>query len=221
MEDKAEIIISTHSSFRKAAFYGMLYSPVIFLRYLQSHGYLKKVYSSEFVSFCCTYGYLIEVKKISKKVQPAFLIIANDHYYEPRAVFRMAQILQIKTVYVQHASVSENFPPLEYDYVFLDGQESLDKYTANDKKCNSVVFLTGSSRFDMIKTLNMNNIGKNDTVVKVGIAINLVDSTKKIEQFIYKLHTHTPQLQITIRPHPRMGISYWEQVVKKYNITGH
>jgi len=221
MEDNAEIVTGEYDkypAFRKVWFYGMLYSPVIFWRYLKCSGYLKKAYSSEFISFCLAYGYLIESKRIFQKTQPSFLIVANDHFYPQRAFFRMAQALHIKTVYVQHASVTEKFPPLEYDYAFLDGQESLEKYTANNKICKTTIFLTGNPRFDIIKTLAIKS-EKNDVKIKLGIAINVVDIAEKVEQFIGALQVHTPQLQVAIRPHPALDISYWKGIAKKYNCT--
>ena len=215
MGNNAKIFTTKYPSFQKVWFYGMLYSPIIFLRYLKCSGYLKKAYSSEFISFSLTYGYLIESRKILQQAQPSFLIIANDHTYPQRAFFRMAQSLRIKTVYVQHASVEETYPPLEFDYVFLDGQESFDKYIANNKICKSTVFLTGSARFDIIKNLTMNRMERD--ISRLGIAVNAIDIVEKVEQFIYYLQKCTQQLQITIRPHPLQKLSIWKQMAEKYN----
>lgn len=216
MGSSTKIFTSKCSCLQKIWVYGMLYSPIVFLRYLKLSGYLKKACSSGFISYCLTYGYFIESKRILQILRPFFLFVANDHTYPQRTFFRIAQSIHIKTVYVQHASVSEKFPPLEFDYAFLDGQESLEKYTANNKICKSAVFLTGSSRFDIIKTLTMNK-EENYLSINLGIAVNSVDLIEKVEEFICKLRKYTQQLQITVRPHPALKTPLYKQIAKKYN----
>ena len=194
---------------RRTWFYAMIYSPIVFFKYLKYSGYLKKAYANEFMYFCRAYGYYIEAKKILKQLEAKFLIVANDHTYSRRAFFRAAQSLNIKTAYVQHASISENFPPLEYDYAFLDGQESLDKYMANDKLCLSKVFLTGSPRFDIIKEIKKNENENNNSKIRLGIAINMVDTLEKIQYLIDNIQKATNNIQITFRPHPAMDKYFW------------
>ncbi|MDR3056624.1 MAG: hypothetical protein LBU84_00605, partial [Prevotella sp.] len=164
-------------------------------------------YVSEFISFSCSYGHYFEARRILKKIHPFMIIVANDHSLPQRAFFRAAQSLNIKTAYVQHASVSENFPPLEFDYAFLDGQESLDKYTANNKICKSKVYFYGSPRFDIIKSLNIETISSDN---RCGIAINAVDYPDRIAQLIHKLYESIDNISITIRPHPAMDQDFWK-----------
>jgi hypothetical protein len=66
--------------------------------------------------------------KLLASIKPEIVIFANDHSFTPRVVLLVARALKIKTAYVQHASVSNRFPALEYDYSFLDGLDSLEKY---------------------------------------------------------------------------------------------
>ena len=200
---------------RRVWFYAMVYSPIVFFRYLKYSGYLKKAYASEFMSFCLTYGYYFEARKILRQFDAKFLVVANDHSYPQRAFFRAAQSLNIKTAYVQHASVSENFPPLEYDYAFLDGQESLDKYMANNKPCLSKVFLTGSPRFDIIKEIKNNE--NNNSKIRLGIAINTVDTLEKILCLIEKTQKATNNTQIVLRPHPLMNKDFWSNFAVNNN----
>lgn len=194
--------------FRRVWTHALLFFPLVLIKYFRSSGYMKKAYSSEFISFASSYGYYIEAKKILKKINPLMVIVANDHSLHLRVFFRAAQELGIKTTYLQHASVSENFPPLEFDYAFLDGQESLDKYTANNKVCKSEVFFYGSPRFDIIKSMDTNKVSSN---IKCGIAINTVDFPDKIAQLIHKLYQNIDNISITIRPHPAMEEVFWEK----------
>jgi hypothetical protein len=88
-----------------------------------------------------------------------------------------AKRLNIKSIYLQHASVSKRFPPLEHDYIFLDGQASLETYRAcqvndserPDKFNEKKIFLSGIKK--NLKKLNLN---KN----QIGIAVNRTDNLK-------------------------------------------
>lgn len=186
--------------------YALLFFPIVLVKYFISSGYMKKAYASEFTSFSYAYGYYFEAKRILKRINPFMIIIANDHSLPQRAFFRAAQSLNIKTAYIQHASVSENFPPLEFDFAFLDGQESLDKYTANNRPCKSQVYFYGSPRFDVINALE---IKKSSWGNKCGIAINAVDFPEKIANLIHKLRQNIDNISITIRSHPAMDDAYW------------
>ena len=200
--------------FRRNGFYAMLYSPLVFRNYLLKTGYMKKVYASEFMSFCRTYGWYIGANKILNCINPQILVVSNDHTYFQRTFFRVAQTLGIRTAYIQHASVSENFPPLEFDYVFLDGQESLDKYTSNNKICKSKIFFLGNPRFDIIKAYNFEPSILNN---KCGIAINAVDLPNKITELICKLYEENKNLEITLRAHPSSDEKFWKPFAEKNN----
>lgn len=201
---------------RRTWFYAMLYSPIVIYKYIVSSGYIKKAYTSEFAYYCHAYGYYIEAIHILKRIKPQILVVANDHYYSQRSFFRAAQKLNIKTAYAQHSSVSENFPPLEFDYAFLDGQESLDKYKANNKICTSTIFLSGSPRFDIITKLEEKLINK-IAPLRIGIAINKNDLPSKIELLIKTLQEQIKNVIISFRPHPLMRNSFWKDLAKQYN----
>ena len=198
--------------FKRVWIYALLFFPIVLLKYFRSSGYMRKAYASEFVSFSCSYGLYIEAKKILNRINPVMVIVANDHSLYQRSFFKAAQRLGIKIAYVQHASVTENFPLLEFDYAFLDGQESLDKYTANNKICKSNVFLCGSPRFDIIKSLNIKAISLKN---KCGIAINSADSLDKIAELIWELQG--VDNIITIRIHPSMDEKFWRTFANKNN----
>jgi len=56
------------------------------------------------------------------------LVVANDHSYPCTTIVKAAQDEGVKTVYIQHASVSDKFPALKFDYALLEGLDSLEKY---------------------------------------------------------------------------------------------
>lgn len=198
---RAMLIDRSEIPIKRADFYAMLYSPVLLIKIIFGKGYLKKAYASEFVRYCIAYGYYIAAKDILVKISPRFIIFSNDHSAFPRAFFRMAQVLKIKTVYAQHASVTSYFPPLDYDYSFLDGMETYEKYISGNKVCRSSVFLSGSPRFDVISGCN----NKLYPMKKIGIALNAADDLGQVEKLVNLIKSYNVKIVITIRPHPSIN----------------
>lgn len=127
--------------------------------------------------------------------QIKLLIVSNDHFPIVRAFILQAREHGIKTAYTQHASVSNFFPPLVFDYSFLDGEESYQKYRSISK-IEGKVFLVGSPRFDVISQL------KRQYSDLIGVAFNRLDDNKKIVSLIKKLKENGFQ-NIVVRPHPQ------------------
>jgi len=106
-----------------------------------------------------------------------YIVVANDHTPTIALLIKLASLHKIKTIYLQHAAVSNIFPKLYVDFAFLDGKHSLDCYSngvshnlINDSKTS--IQLVGSSV----------NIGKftRKKSNKVLLAIGLFDSLNEI-----------------------------------------
>jgi hypothetical protein len=104
----------------------------------------------------------------------------------------------IKTIYMQHASVSDKFPPLEFDYSLLDGKESFEKYKETSKK-NSKVILIGSSRYDNFHKTKLNN-----NRYKIGISLNQFDDFDTVKNLCLNLRKSLKYCELVVRPHPNM-----------------
>ncbi|MCP2044064.1 hypothetical protein [Pontibacter sp. HSC-36F09] len=146
--------------------------------------------------------YEVYLQKL-KKNRPQAIVFANDHNADARAMLLAAKGLGIPTVYVQHSSVSNLFPPLAFDLNLLEGQDSLDKY----RQCGPVhrrVEFIGMPKVD--KFIQHRN--KNQQVQTLGIACNLMDRVEEVEQLIRHISRDFPQLRILLRPHPRDKRSY-------------
>ena len=131
----------------------------------------------------------------NKNPQLKLLIVSNDHFPIMRSFIEQACKHGIKMAYSQHASVSEYFPPLKFDYSFLDGKESFLKY----KEIGSIrgdVFLVGSPRFDVITQLTHQDSDL------IGIAFNQLDENEKILKLVKKLK-ESGFHNIVVRPHPQ------------------
>lgn len=111
-------------------------------------GYDRRAYRSKF--WHCFYDlgryrYVYLQLKRSKKVK--MFIGSNDHIGYSQMGFVAAKKLGIKTVYIQHASVTEKFPPLMVDLALLDGKDSMAKYRIAPKQ-NVKIELIGSLKYD-------------------------------------------------------------------------
>lgn len=81
-------------------------------------------------------------------------IVANDHSPGLVAYERIARHYGMKTVYLQHAEVTSNFPVLDFDLSVLRNERSKDIYEAVGKPRGEVIILpSGHSR------LNPKNVG--------------------------------------------------------------
>lgn len=141
--------------------------------------------------------YEVYLSKI-RKYKPACIIFANDHTADARAMLMAAKTMGIKTVYIQHASVSRIFPPLQYDLNLLEGQDSLEKYKACGA-ISGVVELIGMPKADAY----FHYRNTNNQIKTIGIGANLMDLTTEIRQVVTQLAAAFPELQIILRPHPR------------------
>lgn len=166
-----------------------------------------------FAIFCSSYAYLSFFQRLLTQLEPEFVITANDHNAPNRCMLAMAHHLGIKTVYLQHASVSKLFPALRVNYAFLDGQSALDTY----KECEvnqprnqrpvpmPQIFLSGQKKHLARKDKTGNK--------KVGLAVNSLDDTSAVIGFVLDLVNQG--CQVHLRWHPGQPL----QDVKRYLAT--
>lgn len=163
-----------------------------------------------FADFCFIYAYLVYFQRVLLKTQPTFVITANDHNVANRCLLAVAHQLDIKTVYLQHASVSKFFPALRVNYAFLDGQSALDVYKqCEDNQPNTdrrvpspKIFLSGQKK-SIIKAKLKNS-------EKIGVALNTLDSIDLVIKFVTQL-TDLSYL-IVLRWHPGQTKSDIEKI---------
>ncbi len=132
-----------------------------------------------------------------QKHEPAYIVFANDHTIFPRAMLLAAKSLGVPTIYVQHASVTPYFPPLDFDLSLLEGQATLDRYAQNGRVGGEVRFI-GMPKFDPYVSLR----NTQTQVQRVGICCNKLDETADVETLVDYLVAQLPQLRFTFRPHP-------------------
>ena len=141
------------------------------------------------------------------------VVVANDQYLRTRLVPYVCDFIGIKSVYIQHASVSLDFPRLIFNYALLEGRDSLDKYFKIGK-IDSEVFLLGSP-----KEPKLDEICTKDRVCNIGICFGLIDDVSKVEKLIQEVLKSYDCSNIFLRPHPRESREdFIHEMISKYNI---
>jgi hypothetical protein len=142
-------------------------------------------------------GYYEVYRRALRHYRPQAVVFANDHNDDARALLLACRAEGVPTAYVQHASVSTNFPPLGFDLSLLEGQDALDKY----RQCGPVrgqVQLVGMPKADAF--LAQRNTAPQ--VHRVAVACNLLDELPALADTLAYLLRELPALTFTLRPHP-------------------
>jgi hypothetical protein len=145
-------------------------------------------------------GYYEVYRRALRHYRPRAVIFSNDHNDDSRSLLLACRAEGVPTAYVQHASVSANFPPLGFDLSLLEGQDALDKY----RQCGPVqgrVELVGMPKADAY--LAQRNTAS--AVRRVGLACNIHDPLSALTETLVYLTTELPELTFTLRPHPSDG----------------
>lgn len=134
---------------------------------------------------------------ILSEEKPKLIVISNDHSTDCRPLILAAKALDIKTIYLQHASVTTLFPPLRTSHAFLYGEYSRDVYCQTGLS-NTKIELVGNPKFDFYKDEILNK--KRSYVV--GIAFNLLDNLNDVLQFATEILNKLPEYDVILRAHP-------------------
>lgn len=170
---------------------------------------------SYFNYFCSVYIYLVYFHRILKKTKPDFVITANDHNVSNRSLLGVAHFLGVKTVYLQHASVSNLFPALRVDYAFLDGQCALDTYRECEK--NQPLTSRMAPAPKVLLTGQKKKLARNDKheVAAIGVALNALDDASVAIRFVKELVS--AGLELRVRWHPGQSERDIQQYLKGFS----
>lgn len=149
-----------------------------------------------------------------------YVVIFTDHSYKNRALLFAAKKLKIKTIYIPHASVSERFPPLEFDVAFLEGEDMKLKYENIAKqwkfKLSTELIMAGNIKMNATRRIGNNNRSKKEII---GIAFGTHDSLKKVKELVNDLISwrETAHCTILVRPHPSLSLNI-ESILNNRNV---
>jgi hypothetical protein len=191
---------------------GALFVPRVILRYLASTGYRRRSYLYGADQYLLAYGWYFQSVRLLRRHRPRAVILSNDHAVLARTTLRVAQRLAIPTIYVQHASVTERFPPLEFDFALLDGRDALEKYAAAGAS-RTRVYLMGMPKFDR----HTADINHQETVNSVGLCTSPFDPIERVLHLAAVLRVEQSWLKVYLRPHPKdQREVLWQQLAKSH-----
>ena len=152
--------------------------------------------------------YLYDTIYMEKKIEnlllsslPKIIIFSNDHYYYNRILLMKAREENITTIYIPHASVSDYFPKLEFDFSFLYGTQMKDTYLKiGDSR--GIINVMGSIRSQNLKFVKKENSSEST----LGIAINPMDDLKVVQHIVAEIIRLGYFKSIKVRFHPRMKV---------------
>lgn len=161
-----------------------------------SKGYKKNSIAYFFPQYLLTYGYyrIVDEFFTITKGKIKVLILANDHVMRARVLNELAKENNIKTIFIQHASVNSFFPALNFTYACLDGQYSKAIYEKIGNSKTKII-VSGNARLEKaLKTFKQ--IDK-----KIAICYNPIDHIDIVKDLTLKLHQLFPT-SLIVRPHP-------------------
>ena len=169
--------------------------------------------------FCGAYSFVPYFLDLLTKTKPKLVIVSNDHSLNCRSLRLAAEILGIKTLYIQHASVSNIFPPLEFDFALLDGSIAYKTYLSCYKKnkitnrikknaAKSKIILTGQK-----KIIHTNLKKFRIKTLFIGLAINTLDDFSHLRLLLNNLSL--AKVKCLVRLHPNQSLLF-EKKLKKY-----
>lgn len=178
--------------------YSLKYIWPLILMYIRSNANDRRVIRNNMDTVMYTMGFLRITEDIINSSSIKLVVMANDHSPLQRSFQFHASMYGIKTMYVQHATVTDKFPPLNFDISVLDGKDSFDKYVqAGPVKGN--VFLLGNPRFDSIPLYRE----KKTNEFSIGVAVSRVDDIQVTRLAIMQL-IQDGYSRIIFRPHPNI-----------------
>lgn len=197
---------------------GLMYAPWVFFQYLMASGHRKKSFSFALDQYMFACGYIVYLRFMLARNRPALVVVSNDHSMLSRTFALACRELQVPVAYVQHASVSEKFPKLMFDYAFLDGVDALEKYQKKGLG-DCVVFLAGISKLD--QTLRQLS---NLTLVRncISICPNDLDEVDPVMAAAkYILEKVGSAFTVCVRPHPgdTRRFNEWRQKSLQIGVT--
>lgn len=181
----------------RAYLWAIPFFPLLLLKFFQAKGAARRSFTYVLDAYWLSYGYYIVLRKLLQQLHPSVLIMANDHIIWTRTLLLAAKKEGIPTIYLQHASVTERFPPLTFDFALLEGVDAAEKYAACGPS-STKIFLVGLPRFDAYHQ----HINQNSQVQSIGICTNPQNSLEEVAALASALQQHAPQVKVIFRPHP-------------------
>lgn len=136
------------------------------------------------------------------------IVLTNDHNLQPLALLLSAKRKQVKSYYIQHASVSPAFPKLLPDVSLLEGQQAIDTYNQIGNLSKEIK-LVGIARLDGILAYKKESKTKD---VIVGFCLKPYYSIELIKEIIESIKKSGNVTAIILRPHPGNSAAFYKSL---------
>lgn len=157
-------------------------------------------------------GFIEACRKYFLALRPKFVVLSNDHNLENRLVVAVATELKIRTVYVQHAEVSDQFPSLsQFDIAFLNGAAARDVYASVGRLCGEV-HLVGNMKLDKFKRKMLGCVAEAGPKNVIGFAYNLISNSDRVMEFVRKYNKNGVSVLIRLHPRQNRDFHYFEKM---------
>lgn len=132
------------------------------------------------------------------------VLLANDHSPIPVALSCVLKHIGIKRVYIQHAEVTDRFPPLDFEYSLLRNYKSLKIYRSIGKVTGKVQISSRRvGRFEYDKLKEANSIKPNEKV-NVVIFLTAIYNLEYLIELVNRLRLNDDVGSVFVKPHPSM-----------------
>lgn len=174
-----------------------MFWPVCVFRYFQASEYQKRAFAHVFHQYLLTYGLYLVARVWLRHHEPRLVVVANDHNMKTRTLAAAGRDEDVRTAYVQHASISGRFPPLMFDVALLDGIDAATKY-ADIGSHGTEAYLVGIPKFDAYA----GRTNSSERVSSLGVCVNVLDPADRVASLCAHLRETFPNLELVFRPHP-------------------
>lgn len=199
-----------------ARFVGLLFLPYVYYQgWRRSPRIQRWTIPYSLSGYLDAYGYFVAGLMSLQRLRPKALVLSNDHGPQTRALLAAAHELGIATFYIQHAPVTADFPPLEFQYALLDGADAQRKYRVKNPQCQ--IHLVGMARRTSTSHLIAAKRFRTNAN-RLGVALNDFNSMESLETLLQEIRLELPEIEIHIRPHPAnwMGFKAFRALAHKY-----
>ncbi len=194
----------------------VIFAPILVFEYTTANTLQKRSIRKSLHNYLLTYGHFVVSYLRIRKLSPKSLLISNDHVFWTCTIAKVARTLNIPVIYMQHAPVTRNFPPLTCDYAFLNGRDALDKYKHAGISSHTTVFLTGIPKFDKYS----DEYNSSNRVEHIGICTNRLDPIDKAEKVVKLICDIDATIDLWLRPHPADNRrKVWRKLSDDYGVA--
>lgn len=154
----------------------------------------------------CTFGTSVQGAVATlERARSAVFVVANDHSPAPVAYTSVARALGMKTAYVQHAEVTDVFPPLDFDLSILRNRRSAEIYTSVGPVAGEMVVARRQwEHWLPVDTLRRRRERlARAAEVRVGLYPSRVFNADRLRSLVNALAASPGVTSVHVKPHPR------------------